>query len=465
MKSIFEKMISCVLAFAMIIPFAACSAERQEEKNPEELMEEAYIYCLPLMIMDATKTKFTNTVEATPFQAPENQIFHALELADASFTDVVTPNVDTVYSQVFLNLSKDAVILELPKTDRFCTVEVLDAFSNCISVIDASKFEKERGYFIFTSESFSDEIPEGMTEIKSPSAMVWLLIRTVCGGKEDLVNVKAIQNEMDCYTYLSGKDGEREKGSFDESNNFVPVEKVLSMSVEEYFERANSLMTENPPAKEDAEIIERLSAVNVGPGLDFDPAVFGENAEEKWNKMKAEIVPKLIAGSSEYMMKNGCWQYFGEPIAEFGTAYIYRALIALMGFGANPVSIAVYPKTEYDSEGNRLSGTEKYRLHFEKDGIPPVDENGFWSITVYDSANNLLIDNELDRYCINDRSGCEFNEDGSLDIYISKEKPEDEKVKNWLPVGEGEFHLFMRIYLPEDEVIENSWKAPIIIKE
>ena len=450
---------------AFILSFSGCDAEKPEQENPEELMEEAFLYCLPLMIMDATMAKFTNTIEATPFQAPENQLFHALELADASFTDVVTPNVDTVYSQAFLNLSEDAVILELPKTDRFCTVEVLDAFSNCISVINTANFENEKEYFIFTAEDFSGEIPEGMAEIKSPSAMVWLLIRTVCGGKDDLPNVREIQSQMDCYTYGSGKDGERKKGSFDENNNFVPVDKVMTMSVDEFFSRANELMLDNPPTEEDSEIIERLSAINVGPGLDFDSSAIGENADESWNAMKAGIVQKAVAGSVQYMMKNGSWQYFGKPIAEFGTAYTYRALIALMGFGANPVSIAVYPKAEYDSEGNRLSGTEKYRIHFEKDGIPPVLENGFWSITVYNSENNLLIDNELDRYCINDRSELQFNEDGSLDIYVQHEKPENGKVSNWLPVGEGEFHLFMRIYLPEDEVIENKWETPLIINE
>ena len=113
------------------------------------------------------------------------------------------------------------------------------------------------------------------------------------------------------------------------------------------------------------------------------------------------------------MVQNGCWSYFGKPIAEFGTAYEYRALIALAGLGANPVSVAIYPKGEYDCNRGRLNGANKYIMHFEKGQMPPVRERGFWSVTAYDSTTDLLIHNELNRYCINDRSEVVYNEDGS----------------------------------------------------
>ena len=85
-------------------------------------------------------------------------------------------------------------------------------------------------------------------------------------------------------------------------------------------------------------------------------------------------------------------------------------------------------------------------------------------LTAY-GDDDFLIDNELNRFCINDRSAVRFNEDGSLDIYLQAAKPEDPAlVGNWLPVGGKGFHLFMRIYLPEDVVLDGSWKAPEIRK-
>ena len=103
----------------------------------------------------------------------------------------------------------------------------------------------------------------------------------------------------------------------------------------------------------------------------------------------------------------------------------------------------IYPKTTVDETGAALTGEKEYTLHFET--LPPTLEGGFWSVTAY-GEDDFLIDNSIDRYCINDRSDFKLNADGTLDIILSKAAPED--TSNWLPVSDGEFHLFMRIYVP-----------------
>ena len=127
-----------------------------------------------------------------------------------------------------------------------------------------------------------------------------------------------------------------------------------------------------------------------------------------------------------------------------------------MGLGANTVDVAIYPKTDADITGETLTGEKTYTLHFET--LPPVLEGGFWSITAYDEEN-FLIDNPINRYCINDRSDFQRNEDGTLDIVLSKEAPEN--TSNWLPVSDGQFHLFMRIYLPDMAALDD-WQPPVI---
>lgn len=130
--------------------------------------------------------------------------------------------------------------------------------------------------------------------------------------------------------------------------------------------------------------------------------------------------------------------------------------MAIAGLGANPVDVALYPKTEVDTDGNPLTGENSYTLHF--DSTPNVRKGGFWSVTAY-GDDDFLIDNPLNRYCVNDRSGLTVNDDGSMDVILSKDAPED--TANWLPVGEGGFHLFMRIYTPDMDALEN-WTAPTI---
>ena len=70
-----------------------------------EKVYKAYTFSFPLMIMDATVRVSTNTVEpGDTGKAPANRWMHAKELASAAFRQVVTPNVDTIYSQIFIDL-------------------------------------------------------------------------------------------------------------------------------------------------------------------------------------------------------------------------------------------------------------------------------------------------------------------------------------------------------------------------
>lgn len=131
-------------------------------------------------------------------------------------------------------------------------------------------------------------------------------------------------------------------------------------------------------------------------------------------------------------------------------------MIALGGLGANTLDVAMYTKTNKDETGAEMNGSHVYQIHFKT--LPPVLDNGFWSVTAYGS-DDFLIDNPLNRYAINDRSAFELNEDGSLDIIVSASQPE--QIGNWLPVNENEFHLYMRIYTPDMEAIE-TWDAPAI---
>jgi hypothetical protein len=418
-----------------------------------ELVSDAYIYAFPLVLTDATKTMSTNTDGSVTGRAPVNQINHAKKLADASFRTVVSPNVDTLYSQAWLDISAEPVIYVLPEADRFCSVQLLDAWTNTAAVLDKA------GAYAIALPSWEGELPEGVTRVDVPTATVWTIARIVLSGNEDLPNVYAIREQMRLLplsAYLEGGDYIAPAGTYDKENDFVPVNKVLSMSPAEFFNTANVLMQINPPAEDDAKLLEKLAAINVGQGMTFDASILGADAAERWTQMLKGLRAALSAESANYAQNLGQWIYFGRPIGDFGTAYTYRAMVALVGLGANTVDVAIYPKTDTDVTGAALTGEKTYTIHFET--LPPTLEGGFWSVTAY-NEENFLIDNPIDRYCINDRSAYRRNEDGTLDLVLSKEAPED--TSNWLPVSDGEFHLFMRVYLPDMTALE-TWEAPVI---
>ncbi len=431
----------------------AASADSETVENIWKTVEDAYVYAFPLVIMDATKISATNTEEAFTKKAPVNQFIHSAALADAQFRTVVTPNVDTIYSQVWYDLSEEPMVYELPETDRFCKVQVLDGWTNTAAVLDKA------GAYAITLSTWEGELPEGVTRIDVPTSMAWSITRIVLSGEEDLPNVYAIQEKMKLMPlsdYISGDTYEPPRGSYSEENDYIPVDKVLSMDPVTFFNKANELMVKNSPAAADKEMLEKIAAVNIGPDMEFDTSVLTGDVAENWKTMLTEVQLKLIKEGQKFSKKLGQWDYFGEPIGDFNTEYAYRALVALAGLGANTVEVALYPKIEQDADGNTLTGEKSYILHFES--YPQVLEGGFWSVTAY-GDDDFLIDNPIDRYCINDRSDLKANDDGSVDIILSEDAPEN--TTNWLPVGDGGFHLYMRIYTPDMDALD-TWTAPTI---
>lgn len=341
--------------------------------------------------MDVTKTLSTNTETPVTGRAPVNQFIHSRKLADAQFRTVATPNVDTVYTQAWFDVGKEPIVYVMPEADRFFNVQILDACTDTEIVLD------KPGVYVFALPDWEGELPGDAVQVDLHTATAWFIACIVLSGQEDLPNVYAIQQEMRMMPLSAWLLGEytAPAGVYAAENEYVPIEKVMSMGPKVFFDKANALMKANPPAAEDAEILERLSAINVGSGMTFDADVLTGDIAAQWKQMLMQLRATLSAESANYAVQLGQWKYFDAPIGNFGTEYVYRAMVALARLGANTVDVAVYPKTDVDHSGAALSGENTYILHF--DTLPPTMENGFWSVTAYGS-DDFLIDNPINRY-------------------------------------------------------------------
>ena len=459
-----KKLISLLLAIMLLGGMSAHAETILSQDETWALVRQAYIFSFPLVLMNETLAVGTNTEEAVNGKAPVNQVSHARGLANAAFRQVVTPNVDTLYSQIFYDLSEDAVVIQKPAVERYLTFQVMNAWSDTVAVLGTGVDTQDARTYLLTGPQFTGEVPEGMTQIPVSTNIGWIIGRTLCYGPEDLENIYAIQGQMDVRTLALWQSGEGQpKGTYQPENDGVPFQRAISMGPKAFFDKVNELLIKNPAYPEDAGVMEAISAIGVGPGLTFDPAILGGDAAERWTAMLKNLTAELTQSSGKFLVDNGAFRFMGEPISRFGQEYDYRALVAIGGFGANPADVAVYMKAGLDDAGNVLNGENAYILHFEPDALPPVEENGFWSITAY-GDDDFLIDNPLNRYAINDRSEFELNGDGSLDILLQANQP-DEHASNWLPTGTAGFHLFMRIYLPREAVINGTWKAPTLTKK
>jgi hypothetical protein len=150
----------------------------------------------------------------------------------------------------------------------------------------------------------------------------------------------------------------------------------------------------------------------------------------------------------------------------YGGDYLMRAVGAMAGWGGNDVIEASYPTAREDAAGEPLDGARRYQITF----TTPPPTKAFWSVTMYDTSYDgtagYLVENPINRYLINSTTeGLIYGDDGSLIITVQREQPQDAAEKaNWLPAPEGPFYLVMRIYWPEQAVLDGTWTPPPIRK-
>ena len=410
------------------------------------LAEEAYIFSYPLVLMEMTARAL-----------PSNILVHARKLASSDDKSVVTMNVDTLYTQIIVDVKDEPIILTLPETDRFMEMQIMDAWSNTTAVLDRS------GVYAFVRKGDTTELPANVTKVELPTRISWVLGRVILNGNDDLPNVVEIQDGMDLCPLSVYNSGEAHNNAMlaGEAINkdIIPVQAVAVMGAEKFFSLANELMADNPPADADKPVTDRIAAMGVGAGLHFDPAVLKDESGDGWKAMLKKFYNDIAKDALSFAKKLGIWNYFGDPIGDFGTEYKYRAAVAVSGFGANTTEVAIYPKCAADVSGDPFDGKQDYILHF--DSLPPVMEKGFWSVTAYGN-DDFLIANPLDRYCVNDRSDFKLNDDGSVDILLTS-NTDTESDMYVLPTDPEGFHLYMRIYLPDTAALEN-WTAPVVTR-
>ena len=124
----------------------------------------------------------------------------------------------------------------------------------------------------------------------------------------------------------------------------------------------------------------------------------------------------------------------------------------------------MYLNIDKDSDGNALNtATSDYRLTFKPGGTPPAKY--FWSITMYNLPDRLLVDNPIDRYSIGSRSRqIRPNPDASIDIYIAKNSPGSALEDNWLPAPDGQPFIILRVYGPGEKVLDGTYEMPEVVK-
>lgn len=461
------RLFSFALVALLGLPAAMPQAYAQKANDDEltEIAVEAYIYAFPLVIVDVTRQIGTNCETANPAKmcAPLNQFAHVPVFPDATFTDVVRPNADTLYSTLWFDVTREPLVIHVPDSGgRYYLLPVIDYWSDVFVCPGKRTTGTGEQTFALVGPGWRGKLPEGVEKIRSPTGMGWMIGRTQTNGKADFANVHKFQAGLTAVPLSSwGKPYTPPKGKVDPSiSTAPPVEQVASMNAAAFFSRFISLTKDNPPHENDYPILARMKRLGLEPGKPFDFKNAPQPVREAMMKAPALAQKKIVAGLKSAGTKVNNWLMIMQPIGTYGTDYLRRAQIAFGGLGANVVEDAIYPTTFTDADGMPFDSGKKYELHFAKDQIPPV--RAFWSLTMYDDKQ-FFTDNPINRFAIGDRDDLKFNDDGSLTLYIQRDSPGKAKESNWLPAPKsGGFSMNLRLYWPKTEALEGTWKPAAV---
>jgi hypothetical protein len=427
---------------------------------------EAYLYLYPLVTMELTRRQTTNLAAGErPGFGPMGTFSHVREFPSAEFKAVVRPNFDTLYSSAWLDLTGEPMIVSVRDShDRYYLLPMYDMWTDAFAVPGTRTTGTKAAEYLVVPPGWAGQVPDEMSVIQAPSAYVWIIGRTQTNGPADYAAVHQVQDGF-AITPLSRRNQAPApvQAHPDPSVDMhtPPLEQVNAMSARDYFRLAAELLRLHPPHLSDWSTIARLGRIGLRPGEGFDyhaldPAIRAglDKAPAAGLALLHQTLPRLAK------VVNG-WQMNTDTMGVYGNFYLKRAIVAMVGLGALPPEDAIYPLHVADADGQPLSGDHDYRLHFDRDELPPV--GAFWSVTMYD-ADGFQAANPLNRFAIGDRDQLRFNDDGSLDLYLQHDSPGPDREANWLPAPRGPLGVTMRLYAPAAQALDGRWNPPPITR-
>ncbi len=471
MKALRTTIVVCLL-FIAAPPFAARAAD-VSPTGARALAREAYLYGVPLVMNYKAMYLGSIAKDSLEFKAPLNQIKNIARVSTPDDKAIVAPNSDTPYSWAYLDLRAEPVVLTIPRIDasRYFTVQLIDAYTHNFAYLGTRATGGAAGSYLIAGPDWKGDKPKGIASvIVSETPFVFALYRTQLFGPDDLENVKQIQAGYRVQT-LSAFLGTAAPPVAPELT--YPAWDEKKAQGPGFLEYLDFMLRLCPVHPSERALRERFASIGVGGGPPFDS-----------DKLSPEVKEALIAGMADVRLAIQkkieadipfldptfiTMELFGsreqlEAAArrgDFKNFYLLRALGTIWGIYGNSGEEAVYPSYVVDADGQPLDGAKNsYRLRLPAG--KPLPAKAFWSVTMYDGVTFLLVANPLNRYLINSPMlpMLKRDADGGLTLYIQHESPGQEKESNWLPAPSGPFKVVMRLYLPEPEVLEHTWKQP-----
>jgi hypothetical protein len=438
--------------------------------TPEQarvIAKEAYIYGFPLVDNYRVQYAYFVNKQDPEYKGGWNEIHSSAKLYTPEDKTIQTPNSDTPYSVVGADLRAEPLVLTVPPIDqdRYYSLQFVDGYTYNFAYVGSRTTGNGGGRYLLAGPNWTGSKPDGINEvIRSDTDLAFVMYRTQLRGPSDIDNVKKIQTGYQVVP-LSVYLNQPPPPPAPAIDFAPPLTTDQERTSPQFFEILSFALRFAPTLPSEKDLRARFETIGIGPEGNFDAdklspemrtAIEGGMADAwaELDKLKKDKIDTGEVGSA---------QFFGTAEDLKGN-YLYRMAGAAFGIYGNTAAEALYPGMGNDSSGAPLTGANNYTIKFAPGQLPPV--NAFWSLTVYELPQSLLVANPMNRYLINSPMLPSLvpDPDGGYTFYIQNESPGIDKESNWLPAPKGPFQLVLRLYWPKPDALNGTWKAPQAVK-
>jgi hypothetical protein len=422
------------------------------------IAEEAWLYAYAPLQGYQTFWNQTQNKTFPGYVGGFNRFRHYSRSATPADTDIVTPNNDTPYSWAWLDLRAEPIVLKLPAVaaPRYYVNQWFDLYTHNFAYTGVRATGRGAGTYLFAGPQWQGRVPKGITKVfRAETDFVGTLTRTQLNGPDDIPALQALQAN---YELIPLSRFEGTKPPRPAPPVAWPAWDAAKAEGIGFIGYLNALLPFMPTVPSERPMMARFARIGIGPGRPFDPNRLDPATRRAIEEGVATAAANLRSRALAQKSSKG---FFGTR-EELGPDYLtFRAMGAMLGIYGNSSEEAFYASQQTGPDGQVLDGRRKWVLRFPAGQLPPVSE--FWSITMYNLPQRLLVANSIDRYSIGDRTkGLKLGADGSLEIYLQHENPGPDKQSNWLPAPAGPFFFVARLYGPRSAVLDGSWTLPAL---
>ena len=387
----------------------------------------------------------------------------------------LTPNTDTVYVSVFLDLERDGpTVVEIPPGCGPGTVN--DAYFRFVVDMGAPGPDAGKGgKYLIVPESFAGDVPKDVKHggeyfvARTPSYVNWLILRGfLVDGKPDSAS-KMFREQLRVYPLA--------KKANPPAMEFINCSKVAHNTIHAntfaFYEELDHVIQKEPIELIDPELRGLAAGIGIRKGKPFAP-------DERMKKTLTEAVAVANATARALSFNNRdprapIYEHSQWKTGFIGGDYRWLDVDGTAGRNLDARTVFFYMATvntpamamkmvgkgsQYaiifaDKNGNNLSGGKTYTLNIPAN----APANDFWSVVLYDpQTRSELQTGQPFPGRNNKKDELVANRDGSVNLYFAPAAPAG-KETNWLQTvpGKGWFAL-LRLYGPTAPWFDQTWR-------